>query len=173
MSIVQRLPRSERELRAAAYDLYYEFWMFAKLANGLAVGILGKGIINNAVLESFCVHARAILDFLYNDDPADNELSALDFVPKATDWIRARPGKSAALKEMEVDLRHRVAKEIGRLTYDRHEGAPERKPWPFMRIAKEVSAALDAFLEIAPEHLLGPRWQEVKQQRKSSNGGGM
>ena len=53
MSIVQRLPRSERELRAAAYDLYYEFWMFAKLANGLAVGILGEGIINNAVLESF------------------------------------------------------------------------------------------------------------------------
>jgi hypothetical protein len=173
MSIVQRLRRSERELRAAAHDLYYEFWMFAKLANGLASGILGESIINNALLESFCVHAQAILDFLYNDELGDHELSALDFVPDPAEWIRARPGKSAVLKEMEADLRHRVAKEIGRLTYNRHVGAPERNPWPFMRIAKEVSAALDAFLEITPEHLLGPRWQEVKQQRKSPNGAGM
>lgn len=172
MATQQRTERSEQELRNASNDLYYEFWMFAKLAGGLASGILGESIINNALLESFAVHAKVILDFLYNDDLGDNDVSALDYMADPGVWIRARPARSAVLKEMEIDLRYRIAKEIGQLAYDRHVGMPERKPWQFMRIAKEVNAALDVFIDIVPESLLGPRWKEVKQQRKPSNGAG-
>jgi hypothetical protein len=172
MASTQRTRRSEQELRNASNDLYYEFWMFAKLAGGLASGILGESIINNALLESFAVHAKVIIDFLYSDGLADNDVSALDFVPDPGDWIRARPAKSAVLKEMEIDLRYRIAKEIGQLTYDRHVGVPDRKPWHFMRIAREVNATLDVFLDMVPESLLGPRWKEVKQQRKTPNGAG-
>jgi len=172
MATIERTERSEQELRSASNDLYYEFWMFAKLAGGLASGILGESILNNALLESFALHTRAIIDFLYSDSLSDNDVSAVDFVPNPGDWIRARPARSAVLKEMEADLRYRTSKEIGQLTYDRHVAVPDRKPWQFMRIAREVNAALDAFLEIVPESLLGPRWVEVKQQRKTSNGAG-
>ena len=167
MSSNLRTERSELELRNASNDLYYEFWMFAKLANGLATGIMGESIINNALLEAFTIHARAILDFLYNDRLTGNEVSALDFVHRPDEWIQVRPKKSALLKEMETDLRHRVAKEIAQLPYDRHKGVPERKPWPFMQIAKEINVAFDVFLELVPERRLGPRWLEVKQQRKA------
>jgi len=168
----QRSERSDRELRNALNDLYYEFWMFAKLANGLASGIMGESILNNALLESFAVHAQVVLDFLYNDRPAEDDVSAVDYVPSPGDWVRVRPEKSATLQDVEADIRHRVRREIAHLAYDRHEGAPERKPWPFMRIAKELSAAVDAFLEQVPERLLGPRWQEVKQHRRVQNGAG-
>lgn len=171
MATTHRTQRSEQELRNASNDLYYEFWMFAKLAGGLASGILGESIINNALLESFTVHAKVIIDFLYSDGGSDNDVSAADFFANPGEWIRARPARTAMLKEMEIDLRYRVAKEIGHLTYDRHVDAPERKPWQFMRIAKEVNVALDVFLEMVPEQLLGPRWKDVKQQRQAANGG--
>lgn len=172
MSTDQVSRRSEAELRSASNDLYYEFWMFVKLASGLATGILGESVLNNALLESFAAHTRVLLDFLYDDNPGENDVSALDFVANREDWILARPRMSRMLKELSDDVRHRVGKEIGALPYDRHAGVPERKPWPFMQIAKELNAAFDAFLETAPEHFLGPRWKDVSRQRQGQNGAG-
>ena len=167
MASGQRQSRSEQELRDASNDLYYELWMFLKLASGLATGVFGESVLSNALLESFAIHAKVLLDFLYNDNLDQGELSALDYVPNSEHWIHARPRKTALLRRVEADVRHRAAKEIGRLTYDRRLGAPEKTPWPFMRIAKEVNDAVDIFLALVPERLLGPRWKEALEQRKT------
>ena len=160
-----RRPRSEAELRRASDQFYYDYWMFAKLANGLALGIIGDGVLHNAVLESFTVHGAAVLGFLYDDRPDPDEPSAIDYVASAAEWIDARPKPSLVLQQVHRDMSHRAANEIGRVSYQA-EDPPERKPWPFMQIAKEVDRAVGALLAVAPEHYLGPRWQNVKRQRE-------
>jgi len=39
--------------------------MFQSLAQGMASGIAGKGVINSALLESFVIHLRALSEFFY------------------------------------------------------------------------------------------------------------
>ena len=170
MAPEERKARTEHELRDASNDLYYEFWMFIKLANGLAAGIMGDSILNNALLESFAVHAHSVLNFLYNDDAEEDNVAAVDYLSNPEDWPYDRPKKSEVLGEIEADVQFRIANQIAHFTYDRHNGTPARKPWPYMQIAKEVTAAFDVFLELVPPHLLGPRWQEFRGQRRQHNG---
>lgn len=171
MTAIERKTRKEADLRNASNDLFYEFWMFVKLANGLAAGVFGESIVNNALTESFALHVRSVLNFLFNDEPAEEDVVATDYLPNPDDWPYERPKQSKPLQQLQADVRRRVANELADLTYQRHEGETPRKPWPHMQVAKEVTAAVDVFLELAPEHLLGPRWLEVKQQRKQQNGG--
>jgi len=165
----QRKARTEQELRRAVDRLYYEFWMFIKLANGLASGMTGESILHNALLESFTMHASAILDFLYEDNPGPDDVVATDYLPAAEEWASARPKKSRILQVVHEDMRYRARMEIGQLSYEGHDAAPERQPWPFMRIAKEVDAAINKFLDLVPELLQGPRWREVRQRRQGPN----
>jgi len=168
MTESQRKARTEQELRRAADHLYYEFWMFIKLANGLASGMTGESILHNALLESFTMHASAVLDFLYDDRPKPDDVVASDYLPSADEWATARPKKSKILEAVHEDMKYRARKEIGQLSYEAHEGAPARRPWPFMRIAKEVDAAISKFLDLVPDLLLGPRWREVRQRRQGT-----
>jgi len=172
VAAIERKTRKEEDLRNASNDLFYEFWMFVKLANGLAAGVFGESIVNNALTESFTFHSRSVLNFLFNDEPAEEDVVASDYLPSPDDWPYERPKQSKLLKELHTDVQRRVAKEMAEFTYERHEGETPRRPWPHMQVAKEVTATVDVFLELAPEHLLGPRWLEVKQQRKQQNGGG-
>ena len=36
----------------------------------MSSGVFNEGIINNALLESFTVHARVLLDFLFAENPS-------------------------------------------------------------------------------------------------------
>lgn len=156
---------TEEKLRKASDHLYYEIWMLKSLAQGLASGISGESVINNALLESFVIHARALLDFLYTDKPGHaDDVVAQDFFPTPDQWHKARPGKSQTLKKVHG----RVAKEVAHLTYTRQEVTPEMKGWPFIDIAKEIQIVINEFLRIVPEHLLGPRWDEYKKQRRKN-----
>lgn len=160
-----RKRRTQDELRRASDHLYYEIWMLNSLAQGLASGIFGEGVINNALLESFVIHARALLDFFYTDKPRHaDDVVAQDFFPTPEQWPKARPKKSQALKKVH----RRVAKEVAHLTYTRQEVAPAAKGWPFMDIAQEINTAIDKFLGIIPEHLLGPRWDGYKKERRKN-----
>lgn len=141
--------------------------MFQSLANALNTGIFGQGVLNNALLESFTVHARILLDFLYADRPRKDDVIADDFFDDPTQWSKVRSPKSEALQK----IHRRVGKEIAHLTYVRQDVTSETKPWAFIEIANEVSTTFSKFLSLVTPDLLGPRWNEHKQQKEDDKAG--
>jgi len=161
-----REKRTSEQLQAASDPLHYELWMFQKTAEALATGICGEGVLHNALLESFVIHARNLLDFLY---PKKNlwpdDVIAGDFFDDPKSWISERPSKS----EKIASLHNRAGKEVAHLTYARLDVTPETKPWQFVEIANEVVSVFDKFLAIVPLDRLGDRWSELKSQRMQAD----
>jgi len=150
-----RTNRKLEELQESSNHLFYEVWMFISLANGLASGIFGEGPIVNALLESFVIHVRAIMDFLYAERPQSDDVIAEDFFASPEEWKNMRPMLSEALSQ----AKRRAGKEIAHLTYARLDVTPETKPWRFVEIATEVMAMMDTFLKNVPKEELGSKWK--------------
>ena len=150
---------TDDRLRGAADALYYEFWMFERLALGMASGIAGEGVINNALMESFVIHLRVLLDFFYTDKTEQDDIIAAHFFIDPEIWKKARPDKTPLLLEAEK----RANKEVAHLTYTRLDKTPEQKNWEFLLILSDVNKVKEAFLNILPpRHLLGERWANFK-----------
>jgi len=149
------------DLRKASGDLHYEIIMFHAMAEVLHSGVAGKSLLGNALLESFLMHARALLDFLYDKkSKKDDDMIASDY---SKQWAAARPQKLAP----ELDeLNRRVGKEVAHLTYTRlRTPEPRDRPWHFLAIAKEMRDLLDEFLRKVPDENLCTKMIKYKRQR--------
>lgn len=147
---MSRKIRTKKELKEASEHLHYEIWMLTSLAHGIGSGIAGQGPIANALLESFIVHVRALMDFLYNESPRPDDVIAEDYFFKPDEWRQMRP----ALSELLMLAKRRAGKEVAHLTYARLEVTPETKPWPFVEIANEIAAVINIFFEHVPKSKL-------------------
>jgi hypothetical protein len=157
-----RKQRTPEVLCSASGHLYYEFNMFFSLGQTMMSGVLGKGPLHDAVLESLTVHARALLDFLYaTEKPRPDDVIAEDYFDEPSRWREIRPQMTATL----TMARERVGKEVAHLTYARLEGTPEDKQWPVAQIAEDINIALAAFLEHVSKDRLSPIWESVKIAR--------
>jgi hypothetical protein len=154
-----RKRREAIELREASEHLFYEFWMFSTLARALTTNVFGKdNVANNAILESFLIHARNLLDFLFADsrEPRIDDVVAEDFLEVSEQWPAAR-GKMDPVLET---LNRRVGKEVAHLTYARLNVEADAKPWHFLDLALEVEILRDRFLGIVPaENLSSAYWK--------------
>jgi hypothetical protein len=100
--------------------------------------------IRNALVESFTVHVRILLDFLYPSSPKVDDVVADDFFDDASVWLEKRPGKSNLLSTVH----RRVGKEIAHLTYTRIDITDEAKRWRFVDITNDVGGVLDKFCQL-------------------------
>jgi hypothetical protein len=91
---MRRKKRIDDELRKVSDHLFYEVWMFNILADSMMSGIFGEGVLNNAVLESFCVHSRVILDFLFSQKPKKDDVVAEDFYIRSDEWYKGSTPKN-------------------------------------------------------------------------------
>jgi len=155
---MNRKIRTREELIKATNDLHYEIWMLQSLAKALSTGVFGNSVINNAPLESFSIHSRILLDFLFAIKPKKDEVIAEDFFKNPEEWRRTRPPKTENLKKVHK----RVAKEVAHLTYARQKVTAQTKPWPFIEIANDVSKVFFGFISLVPDEMVGPRWEGQK-----------
>ena len=125
------------------------------VAQALASGIASQGWLLNALLESFVIHVRGLIDFFYIEEPKTDDVIAADFFTEATAWKKIRPPLSDSLSTS----RKRAHKEIAHLTYARLEVTPETKGWKFVEIANEIRSVMDLFIRNVPKNLLGERWK--------------
>ncbi len=151
-----RQKRTAEELRAASAHLRYEIDMFMETAKWLAKGTSEQTVIHNAMVESFTIHTRALLDFLYSREPHDDDVIAEDFFGDPEQWLKTRRDKTELLGQVH----RRVAKEIAHLTYVRQDITPEEKGWRFLEIANQLKHVIDEFLTEIPRDLLGKRWDD-------------
>jgi hypothetical protein len=155
--MTRRIPTPE-ELRNASDWLIYEYWMLEGLNHLLLYeeGLTEIGIVRNAVLDSFLIHARALVDFFFNSEP-NHEQDAVagdyfDETEKAC-WEKRHPKDPDWFK----DTRTRINKGVAHISYDRNKDA-----WGHLLIEPEIGNAFCEFVERVPLELLGTRWERIK-----------
>jgi hypothetical protein len=139
--------RKEEELIAALEHLYYEIDMLQGTMERLETGSTEDRIFHNALVESFTIHARNLMHFLYpTGKKDDSDVLAADFFDDEGYWLKIR------LKEPEEfgKSRGRVNKEIAHLTYDRLSITPDRKIWSPV-LGHEILKVMDCFFTAMPE----------------------
>jgi hypothetical protein len=148
-----RQRRTPEQLRGASEHLLYEFRMLSSLARAMELHALQPGTLHDAALESFTVHARILLHFLYAEKPRSDDVIAEDYFDDATQWERLRPQIAETIKGVDW----RVGKEVAHLTYARLGVTPEAKVWPVIQIANEISRTFDVFRGNVSADRLDPR----------------
>ena len=152
-----RTKRADKELQEASNHLQYEFWMLMSVAKAFASGIAAQGWLVNALLESFVIHFRALLDFFYPPEKVKkDDVLAEDYFDDSDDWEKIRPQLSEALSR----AKKRAHKEVAHLTYTRLDVTPETKGWAFIEIAKEMNKVMEVFVKNVPRNRLGSQWQK-------------
>jgi hypothetical protein len=147
--VTQRTPRN---LAGSLKHVRYEIGMFHQTAAELIAGRFGEGVVRNALLESFTVHARILLQFFFPASPGDDEVLAAHFFGDTTEWRKLRGAVPASLEK----VRSRVGKEIAHLTFDRVEIGPEAKLWHIADMLLEMNGVVAKFFEHLPSQFHPP-----------------
>lgn len=159
---INKKMKAKDKLKNISHHLWYEFTMFSELTQELGKGYL-PSIINNALLESFALHARNLIDFLYAEDPSSDDVYAGDFFPCKEDWVKIRPQITPLLEK----VKKRANKEVSHLTYLRIKVTQEEKKWHFVKIFQEMGCAFDVFVGKVDEELLSHEWTDFLQTREN------
>ncbi|MGP8337663.1 MAG: hypothetical protein ACT6FC_05445 [Methanosarcinaceae archaeon] len=149
------------KLQKASDHLWYEIWMYQRLVDGMSSGVFGKGPLNNAVLEAFAIHIRALIHFFFDDSSNYDDVLAIHFFSTPDNWRKISPPLTDVLEK----AKKRANKEIAHLTYSRQEVTPEKKPWEFIPIYKDLEEVVNVFINAVPEETLGKLW-EITQKSK-------
>ncbi len=149
---------SQAELPSWALEhLLYEFGMLRETAQKLGNRHHSDdGIVENALLESFTVHARTLLDFFYGERRKPDDALAADFFD-GNIWERSRPKLSGRLGEVN----RRVGKEIAHLTYYRANVPRDAKGWQIIPMYLELASVVSLFVRLVPEQAVGREFLEV------------
>jgi len=145
--------KDKKELADISSHLYYEFSMFVSLTQEMLKGC-PPGAINNAILQSFALHVRNLIDFLYNDNHQTDDVYAGDFFENPEDWLKLRKPISPILAQ----AKKRANKEIAHLTYSRARVKPDEKKWAFVDLSSKMVEAFDPFIANIDRTLLDLQW---------------
>ena len=144
----------QRDLINICKHLSYEIRMFYAISYVLnhferkLNNVLGIPVVWNALIESFTIHTRVLLDFFYLDRPNQpDDVIACDFFNEKETWINNRPKKTELLKRTSK----RVGKEVAHLTYKRVEITENDKQWHFGKISTDILQVFIKFIELLPD----------------------
>ncbi len=108
--------------------------------------------IKNILVESFGLHLRNLIDFLYIDKPQETDVIAGDFLSTGT-WAALRPALSSKLDS----ARKRANKELAHLTTNRITGSPLEKKWDILGLVGEIKVPLKKFVTNSVRTRISPR----------------
>jgi hypothetical protein len=114
-------------LRKFSCHLGYEIDMFVAMARTLARTPQGTpAFVRNAFVESFAVHTRNLIDFLYPPaSPQPDDVTAEHYVVQVRVWQKARGKMPKKLHRAKV----RANKQVSHLTRLRYQGRAPQKQW--------------------------------------------
>jgi hypothetical protein len=149
--MVQPALSDQQLLDYSGEHLNYEIEMFRTTAAHLARGGLTRTDAN-AHLESWVIHLRNLIAFLYEDAPQSSDVTAHDFFPKPGAWKGLRTQMSTDIQA----ARTRANKEVSHLTTQRIAGVPLQKMWKTPQLTAEVVDELRRFQQTASPSRLHP-----------------
>src|SRR5204862_6642797 len=108
-------------------------------------------VVQNALLESFGVHNRNLIDFLWLDRP----MKDTDAI--ARDWIEG--WEPPEMSERLANVKDRVGKEMVHLSYNRLDVPEDEKGWTVLGIGPEVIGGFGRFATQVPDDLVTEGWR--------------
>ena len=157
----KRKQRDDSKLRDVSEHLLYEIQMLFGTVEALATSDCPTDpknkIIHNALLDSFAIHSRALLYFLYPTNPQPDDVIAKDFFDNSSEWVEEQ---SECLKPIRKPINKRVA----HLTYYRLNVKPKEKAWQYTNIADEIGKTLSKFLHKVPPSRVGKSFRDFISQ---------
>ncbi len=112
------------------------------------------------VLESFVIHLRNLITFLYPYTRHEEDVYAEDYFANKKIWNDLCPKISIVLKLAKT----RADKEVGHLTTSRQSGTSESKKWDVASLTDEVMPILRLFCESADKISLGLDFKPIWDQ---------
>lgn len=149
---------SDDVLKAFAEEhLSYEVNMLINTAHILSQPNNQQFIVN-AFLESFTIHLRVLIEFIWeSSNPRKDDAIESDFFKSKTEWEKLRPEFPIVLEP----TRSRTGKEIAHLTYSRMDVTPEIKGWNIAEMTKAMLHSLKIFAENAEKTRIGNALQNI------------
>jgi hypothetical protein len=134
---VERPYTDEYLLKYSQEHLFYEFDMLLQTSILIWFTKREPGVVGNVLLESFTIHLRNVIAFLYDKKPRESDVAASDFCVDR--WVPAASSGS------EVVARKRADKEIVHLTSGRLWPDDPEKPWNTADALLSLGPGLEAF----------------------------
>jgi hypothetical protein len=113
--------------------------------------------VTSALIESFAIHARNLIEFLCIR-PKDGYVAAEHFFENPGDWNAKMPPALAKIYG-------RASAEVSHLTTDRQSGIPPEKEWNPDSVIKEIEPIARDFATRASLKRLGPKVLGLLRQR--------
>jgi hypothetical protein len=150
--VARKRPSADRLRRFAEKHLLYEAGMLYEVT----IKLMNRHheddpVLENALLESFGVHNRNLIDFLWLDRP----MKATDAI--ARDWIEG--WQPPEMSERLANVKDRVGKEMVHLSYNRLDLSEDEKGWTVLGIGPEVIGAFGKFATEVPDDLVPEDWR--------------
>ncbi len=105
-----------------------------------------------AILESFAIHLRNLIDFFYRPG-LDDDVVARNFLDLAVNWTPIEPPSLTKAHK-------RANKELSHLTRSRISGNPPEKAWDTSGLLKDIEAIAKEFAAKASANKLHPKVAE-------------
>ena len=123
-----------------------------------------NNVKRNALLESLLIHARNIFYFLFNEynNKQPDDVLVLNHFNYSKEWDTFK--KFQLEKDIFVDLKKRIAKEIAHLSFARIKKAEENNNWD-IRFEIDLIEGIDKFIEYVPKNLLDDDWKNSQSIR--------
>lgn len=124
--------------------IVYEVEMLLKIKELYLTGFpIDPGyVLRMAFIESFAIHLRNLINFLYPDSDYPTDIYAKHFFATPSGWDDVKPKLPANLKE----ARRRANKEVGHLTLERISGTIDpSKEWKMDELTDEIVPILKLF----------------------------
>ena len=133
---------TESDLRDAIDHLKYEMEMMKDVAILLSAGHQYSRIVGNALVESYVIHARALIMFLYYAPREDDDVMAVNYFPDG-EWQKMHPEMPPVLRK----TLERANKEVAHLTTFRIGKELVEKRWEHRFIARGIFDIFRVFFD--------------------------
>lgn len=143
--MAKRIPLTDHELLDYSKEhVIYELWMFRSVGRALIAPIQMSQALRNALIESFAIHLRNLIDFFYPGQIQADDVVASEFLDDPGEWP-----KLSFISTRLSSARIRAHKEVSHLTRKRIAGAPPEKGWDVAELMGEIKGTLTHFIATA------------------------
>lgn len=143
------------KLRESTDHLKYELEMLQATSYTLCNSSDLSWEVINALVESFVIHARALIMFLYSSPSKDDDVMACDYFDEGI-WIEIIGPKSPFINCIET----RANKEVAHITTFRLGKRLDEKEWDHPKITKEIFHLFQVFFEKVSDTYMPPGYME-------------
>ena len=161
MSVIKTIDLSAEDLHAYFNEhIRYEMQHLLNATDAIDRRFSIQNGLQYMVLESFVIHLRNLITFLYPYTKRDEDVCAEDYYMNSKTWSHLHPQISTILSQAKT----RADKEVGHLTTSRQFGTPKSKIWKVVILTDEIMPILKLFCGSADKADLNKDFEPIWKQ---------